>query len=102
MNDDGFNNDDRYAYFHADQDGNPGRPMNKQESIEVYRQVSYVDPSVLADLYLDSYTFSRVEFLIFRDRLSSAILGSHAAKGTFAEMESTFKAQQKSGSHRIP
>lgn len=104
MNENGSNNNDRYAYFHADKDGNPdfSHPMNKKESIEFYRQVSDEDPSLLADLYLDFYTFSQIEFLIFRNRLSSAILISNAAKKTIAEMESTFKAQQKSGSHRIP
>src|SRR5260370_26693610 len=104
MNEDGSNKDDRYAYFHADKDGNPdiSRPMNKKESIEFYWQTADEDPSLLADLYLDFYTFSRVEFLIFKDRLSSAILVSNAAKKTLAEMESKIKAQQKSGSHRIP
>jgi hypothetical protein len=102
MNEDGSNKDARYAYFHADKDGNLGHPMNKKESIEYYWQTADEDPSLLADLYLDFYTFSRVEFLIFRDRLSSAILVSNAAKKTIAEMESKIKARQKSGSHRIP
>jgi hypothetical protein len=101
VNKDDSNKDVRYAYFHADKDGNPGRPMNKKESIEFYWQTADEDPSLLADLYLDFYTFSRVEFLIFRDRLSSAILVSNAAKKTIAEMESKFKAQQQSGSHLI-
>jgi hypothetical protein len=102
MNEDGSNKDARYAYFHADKDGNPDRPMNKKESIEYYWQITDEDPSLLADLYLDFYTFSRIEFLIFKDRLSSAILVPNAAKKTIAEMESKFKAQQESGSHRIP
>ena len=102
MNEDGSHKDDRYAYFHADEDGNPGRPMNKQESIEFYWQIADEDPSSLADLYLDFYDFSQIEFLIFKDRLNSAILVSNAAKKTIAEMESKLKAQQKSGSHRIP
>jgi hypothetical protein len=103
MNEDGSNKDGRYLYFHAEKDGNPdfSRPMNKKEIIELYWQTADEDPSLLADLYLDFYNFSRVEFLIFRDRLSSAILVSNAAKKTIAEMESKFKAQQKSGSHRI-
>lgn len=91
-------------YFHADKYGDPdlSRPMNKKESIEFYWLNAYEDPSLLADLYLDFYDFSQIEFLIFRDRLSSAILVSNAAKKTIAEIESKFKAQQKSGSHRIP
>jgi hypothetical protein len=100
MNEDDSNND-RYTYFPADEDGNSGRPMNKQESIDFYWQISSEDPSVLADLYLDFYNFSRIEFLIFRNRLSSAILVANAAKKTIADMEATFKAQQKSGSHRV-
>lgn len=102
MNEDSSNNDVRYAYWHVDKDGNPGRLMNKQESAEFYWQIADEDPSVLADLYLDFYDFNRSEFLVFKDRLSSAILISNAAKKRIAEMESTFKAQQKSGSHRIP
>ena len=92
MNEDGSNEDDRYAYFHADKDGNPdfSRPMNKKESIEHYRQTADEDPSLLADLYLDFCTLSRVEFVIFKDRLSSAILVSNAAKKTIAEMEAKF------------
>src|SRR5437879_6535594 len=76
--------------------------MSKKECIEFYWQTADEEPSLLADLYLDFYDFSRVEFLIFKDRLSSAILVSNATKKTIAEMESKFKAQQKSGSHRVP
>lgn len=102
MNEHGSNKDDRYLYFHADEDGNPdlSRPMNKKESIEFYWQTADEDPTLLADLYLDFCNFSRIEFLIFKNRLSSAILVSNAAKKTIAETETQFKAQQKSGSHR--
>lgn len=101
MNDVGSNNDVRYLYFHTDEYGNPSHPMNKKESIEYYWENADKDPSILADLYLDFYNFNQIEFLIFKDRLSSAILVSNAAKKTITEMESKFKAQKKSGSHRV-
>jgi len=68
MNEDGSNNESRYLYFHADKDGNPdfSRPMNKKESIELYWRTADKDPSSLADLYLDFYNFSRIEFLILK------------------------------------
>jgi hypothetical protein len=102
MNEDDSNNDIRYGYFHADENGEPGRPMTRQECIEHYWLTADRDPSSLADLYLDFDIFSRIEFIIFKNRLSSAILVSNAAKKTLDEMKAKFMAQQKSGSHRIP
>jgi hypothetical protein len=89
-------------YYHADEYGNPSSPLNRKESIEHYQRNADEDPYILADLYLDFYVFSRVEFLIFKDHLISAILVSNAAKKTITEMESKFKVQKKSGSHRVP
>ncbi len=50
------------------------RPMTKDEAIQTYRQVADEDIDMLADLYLDFNDFDQIEFLIFRDRLSAAVL----------------------------
>lgn len=91
------------SYYKAD-DGNPNslRPMTKDEAIETYLLTADEDPTVLADLYIDFHDFGQVEFLIFRDRLSSAVLISNLTEKAIAELASKFEAMQKDGSHRVP
>jgi hypothetical protein len=78
------------------------RPMTKDEMVEMYRQIVDEDPTALADLYIDFHDFSQVEFLIFKDRLSSAVLMSNSARRGIDELISKFKAQRKDGSHLVP
>jgi hypothetical protein len=76
--------------------------MTRDEAIEAYRQIGNEEPEPLADLYLDFHLFSQVEFLIFRDRLSSAILISNSAKKAIDEFVSKFETIRKDGSRRVP
>jgi hypothetical protein len=101
MNDDGSDRYGNLNYFHADADGNPdlSRPMTKAEIVEMYWLTVDEEPSTIADLYLDFYIFRRIEFLIFSDRLSAAILVARAAKKEMNKLEEHFKTQQEEGSH---
>ena len=55
----------------------------------------------LADLYIDFYDFSEIEFLVFKDHLSSAVLIAHAARRGIDMLLAKFEAQRKDGSHRL-
>lgn len=85
------------------EDGDSGRlhPMSKDESIEAYWRISKEDPAHLADLYVEFHDFGRVEFIIFRDRLSSAILIANSVQKTITELTSKFEAMREDGSHRV-
>jgi hypothetical protein len=72
------------------------------DDVEMYWATIDEDPTTLADLYLDFHIFSRIEFGIFRDRLSAAILVARAAKKQINQLEEHFKTQQQDGSHIVP
>jgi hypothetical protein len=76
--------------------------MTRDEAIEFYREIVKDDPEPLADLYVDFYVFSQIEFLIFRDRLSSAILISNSTKKALDELVARFETIRKEGSHLVP
>lgn len=56
---------------------------------------------MLADLYLGFHDFDRIEFLLFKGRLSAAILVFRSAREAVARMEAGFEQQRQDGSHRI-
>jgi hypothetical protein len=62
-------------YFHADKDGEPdlSSPFSHEESVESYWATADDDPTGFADLYLDFQDFRRIEFLLFKDRLSGLV-----------------------------
>lgn len=76
--------------------------MTKEENIAAYGAMADDDPTVLADLYIDFHDFSQIEFLIFKDRLSSAVLISKSAKRGIDALMSKFEAQRKDGSYLVP
>jgi hypothetical protein len=76
--------------------------MTKDEQITEYEHFKGEDPTILADLYLDFYYFDQIEFLIFRDRLSSAILMSNAAQKALAEAIARLEAMRADGSYIDP
>ena len=78
------------------------RPMTKEEMIAAYEAMADDDPTVLADLYIDFHDFSQIEFLIFKDRLSSAVLISKSAERGIDALMSKFEAQRKDGSYLLP
>jgi hypothetical protein len=89
--------------YYTAEDGDPGRlrPMTKDEAVEAYRLIADEEPDRLADLYVDFHDFIQIEFLIFKDRLSSAILISNSAKKALDELASKFEAMRKDESYRI-
>jgi hypothetical protein len=91
-------------YFHADDEGNPdlSRPMTQEEHVGSYWTNADNDPYSLADLYLNFHDFDRIEFLLFKGRLSAAILVARSAGGTTSRLKAMFEQQRQDGSHRVP
>jgi hypothetical protein len=91
-------------YFHADDKGDPDflRPLTQLEHVEAYWANADNDPSSLADLYLDSHDFGRIEFLLFKDRLSAAILVARSARNATSRLKARLEQQRQDGSHRVP
>ena len=91
------------VYYTADNENLDGlRLMTTEEAIETYRLTIDDEPGRLADLYLNFHDFSQIEFLIFKDRLSSAILVSNAAKMTMLASQARFETIRNEGSHLVP
>ena len=89
-------------YTSDDGDVNDLRPMTEDEQLATYQQLKDEDPTILADLYLDFHDFGQIEFLIFRDRLSSAVLMSNAARKALTEAMSRLEAKRADGSYIDP
>ena len=83
-------------YYEAGENGEPDFsrpiPVTKEQFIKDYLDNVDKEPDSLADLYLDFYNFSQIEFLVFRGNLSAAVLVSKAAKKSIAALESALKA----------
>jgi hypothetical protein len=88
-------------YTAEDEDPNSIRPMTEEESLQAYRQIIEEQPDALADLYIDFYDFVQVEFLIFKNRLSAAVLISNAASREIDELMSKFEAKREDGSYIV-
>ncbi|MGO9157634.1 hypothetical protein [Mycobacterium sp.] len=59
-------------------------------------------PDVLADLYVNFHQFDQVEFMIFKDRLSAAILVATSTRQSVDNVKAQFEQQRKDGSHQVP
>jgi hypothetical protein len=91
------------TYFTSDgQDPNKLRPMTKEESIQMYHELVDEAPDMLADLYIDFYDFDVIEFLIFKDRLSAAVLIANSAKKALDDWASKFEAMREDRSYIVP
>ncbi|WP_146605677.1 hypothetical protein [Micromonospora craterilacus] len=91
-------------YFHADERGDPdlSRPLTQLEHVQVYWANADNDPESLADLYLNFHDFGRVEFLLFKGRLSAAILVARSARIATSRLMARLEQQRRDGSHRVP
>ena len=93
-------------YYPPDENGLPDFqnpiPMTRGELIEIYQDTADDEPASLADLYIDFHDFRQIEFLIFRDRLSSAVLIFNSVRQSLVELQSKFKRALKDGSQRTP
>jgi hypothetical protein len=76
-------------------------PYDAHLAREAYRHIIEEQPAALADLYIDFYDFRQVEFLIFKNRLSAAVLISNAASRGIYELMSKFEAKREDGSYLI-
>lgn len=92
------------GYYHAAEDGNPDflHPMTKSEVVELYWATQEDEPSWASSLYLDFHQFDTIEYLIFSNRLSSAILVYRSARDQLREMRENFLKVKQSGKHRVP
>jgi hypothetical protein len=88
-------------YTTENDDSNSIRPMTEEESIEAYRQIIEEQPDALADLYIDFYDFVQIESLIFKHRLSAAMLIFNAASHGIDELMSKFEAKREDGSYLV-
>ena len=93
------------TYYLSEDDGSgpePGRPMTRDEMLSEYPEISKDDPTFLADLYIDFHDFDRIEFLVFKDRLSSAVFIAAMARRGIDEVLTRSEITRKNGSHRVP
>jgi hypothetical protein len=90
-------------YFHVDDKGDPdlSRPLTQLEHVEAYWANADNDPDSLANLYLNFHDFGRVEFLLFRGRLSTAILVARSARNATSRLKARLEQQRQDGSHRV-
>jgi hypothetical protein len=91
-------------YFHLDDRGNPGvlHPLTQLEHVEAYWSSVDDNPNSLADLYLNFHDFDRIEFVLFKDRLSAAILVARSAGSATSQLRAGLEQQRQDGSHLIP
>jgi hypothetical protein len=89
-------------YYHADDKGDPSRRLSQLEHVEAYWADIDNDPHSLADIYLNFHDFDRIEFLLFKDRLSAAILVARSARNATSRLETRIKQHRQAGSHRVP
>ncbi len=91
------------GYYHAAEDGHPDflHPMTKSEVVELYWATQEDEPSSAASLYLNFHQFDTIEYLIFSNRLSSAILMYRSTRDQLKEMRGKFLEVKQSGRHRV-
>ena len=79
MKDVGGEYNSRELWYRATEDGQPdfSHPMTDPERVQAYWESASSHPELLADLYVNFHRFNTVEFTIFKDRLSAAILRRH-------------------------
>jgi len=76
--------------------------MTQEELVATYWAGVDDAPDLLADLYLDFHDFDGIEFVMFKNRLSSAILVSRSARAGNSQLATQFEEQRRDGSHRVP
>jgi hypothetical protein len=78
------------------------RPLSQREHVEAYWANADDDPDSLADLYLDFHNFDRIEFILFKGRLSAAILIARSAQKAISRLQDRLGQERQDGSHRVP
>jgi hypothetical protein len=80
----------------------PGEPMNEAERIQAYWEAADANPEMLASFYLNFHLFASVEFHVFSDRLSAAILVANSARHAVKQLTDGLQKERQEGSHRLP
>lgn len=90
------------VWYHSDENGMPdlSRPMTHVEMVQFYWEVADDTPNILAELYVNFHQFDRVEFLIFKDRLSAAILVANSTRQAVEAVKVGLEQDKKDGSRR--
>lgn len=88
-------------YFTQDDDGSL-RPMTHDEMVETYNACKPHDLLCLADLYIDFELVDDVEFLVFQERLSAAVLMAELATSSLDELASERAQLRTTNAHRHP
>lgn len=77
------------------------QPMDHEQMEDFYRIFAPEDPSMLADRYIEFTDFRRIEFLVFKDRLSTALYMHTQLKNTIDRDLSERREAVSKGDHRI-
>lgn len=88
--------------YHAGDGSGPTRPMTHAEMTESYGATKPDDLLALADLYIDFQLVEDVEFQVFRDRLSAAVLMSELASSSLRKLGADRERLRATGDHRLP
>lgn len=80
----------------------PSRRMTLPEMVQLYWETADHSPDVLAALYVNFHQFLRIEFLIFYDRLCSAILVANATRQSVDAKKQELHQTMQDGSQRFP
>lgn len=88
-------------YYVGDENG-PTRPMTPNEMDQAYHAMKPDDVLSLADLYIDFQDVGDVEFLLFKDRLSAAVLMTEVATSTLERLGAERMELRATGAHREP
>lgn len=89
-----------FEVYAADADGQPGQLLSEEEALDFYWHLVPEHPELLAHYYLQFVESGQVEWLIFRDRLSAAILVARSATKSIRALEVSATRQRRDGSHR--
>lgn len=89
-----------FEVYAADADGQPGQLLSEEEALDFYWHLVPEHPELLAHYYLQFVESGQVEWLIFRDRLSAAILVARSAIKSIRALEVSATRQRRDGSHR--
>lgn len=76
--------------------------MPHAEKVALYHANIDSDPTELADIYLDFNDFDRIEFQVFKQRLSIAVFLTRSIDKSAHEVIARCDKQTDSASHRIP
>src|SRR6478752_9138447 len=90
--------------YHADEDGQPdfSRPMTPVEILETHWEGADYYPHTLAEFYLNFHELRQVEFIVFEQRLSAAILVAFGARKAIGELRADLRTRRNEVPGTVP